>query len=108
MRKEEVEIYSDQSNYAIMRHPGRSFPGALIQGDSLEILCTLADSVRQELDRGDLEEAKAELEALRESLWDRLQHYAAVMTEHELQLPFNSDATPQPPLEEYEEEQDGT
>ena len=36
MRKAEVEIYSDQSNYAVMRHPGRNFPGALNSGRFVE------------------------------------------------------------------------
>lgn len=106
MRKAEVEIYSDQSNYSVMRHPGRNFPGALIQGDSLMILCHTADSVRQELDKGNLEEARAELETLREQLWGRLQHYQAVMKQHELQLPFSENITPQPPLEELDDEEE--
>ena len=32
MHTELVEIYSDESNMAVMRHPGRRFPGVLIQG----------------------------------------------------------------------------
>ena len=44
MRVESVEIYSDESNRAILRHPGRKFPGLLIQGDSLYSLCKKADA----------------------------------------------------------------
>lgn len=43
MHVEPVEIYSDLSNGAIMRHPGRRFPGVLIQGDSLYLLCDRLD-----------------------------------------------------------------
>jgi len=43
MRVEPVEIYSDEPNHAVLRHPGRRFPGALIQGDSLYVLCRQAD-----------------------------------------------------------------
>ncbi|WP_425506589.1 DUF6959 family protein [Sphingomonas kyeonggiensis] len=35
MRTELIEIYSDATNAAVMRHPGRQFPGMLIQGDTL-------------------------------------------------------------------------
>lgn len=104
MRNETVEIYSDQSNFAIMRHPGRNFPGSLIQGDSLTSLCHAADAVRREIDRGDLEEAKAELEMLRELLWFRLQHYETVLVEHECELPFSRGLQPEPPLEVFDDE----
>jgi len=45
LRIEQVEIYSDASNMAIMRHPGRRFPGMLIQGDSLHNLCQAVESL---------------------------------------------------------------
>ncbi len=35
MKLEKVEIYSDAPNMAVMKHPGRQYPGSLIQGDSL-------------------------------------------------------------------------
>lgn len=43
MRSEDVEIFSDMTNAAVMRHPGRKFPGVLIQGDTLYTLCREAD-----------------------------------------------------------------
>lgn len=45
MRSDSVEIYSDQTNAAVMRHPDRRFPGILIQGDSLYTLCAIADNI---------------------------------------------------------------
>lgn len=68
MKQELVEIYSDASNYAVMRHPGRNYPGALIQGDSLSVLCNLSDEIRQQFDNGDTEEAIAVLDEVREML----------------------------------------
>ena len=29
MKKEEVEIYSDSTSQAVMKHPGRNYPGVL-------------------------------------------------------------------------------
>src|SRR5688572_13398100 len=86
MRTELVEIYSDASNGAIMRHPGRQFPGMLIQGDSLYNLsrmasAALADAVPES-------EQYYELEALVEDLRGRVSYYMRVMSEHGLKLPF--------------------
>jgi hypothetical protein len=47
MMKVELEVYSDASNQAVIRPPGRKFPGSVVQGDSLESLC--ADAQRLSL-----------------------------------------------------------
>jgi hypothetical protein len=88
MKKEEVEIYSDASNDAVMRHPGRIFPGSLIQGDSLFILRQYAKEAQDELARGNKENAEAALEELVEMLEGRLNHYEAVLKEHGIELPY--------------------
>lgn len=33
MERMEIEVYSQQTNAAVMKAPGRQFPGVLIQGD---------------------------------------------------------------------------
>ena len=89
MHVEPVEIYSDATNRAVLRHPGRKFPGVLIQGDSLHILCRQADRVcstgRDSLD----EESYIELNDLRNALWGYLTHYKKILVEHGIQMPFN-------------------
>ena len=88
MKKEEVEIYSDTSNYAVMKHPGREYPGSLVQGDSLYSLCKMADEVSELINNKNISEAKEEIEELREILWERLNHYKQVLSEHKIELPF--------------------
>ncbi|HIC82332.1 MAG TPA: hypothetical protein EYH07_08775 [Kiloniellaceae bacterium] len=88
MRKEEVEIYSDASNFAIMRHPGRRFPGSLIQGDSLSILSGNAELACRLLREGNTAAALEAMEEVRESLQTRLTHYKEVLVKHEMPLPF--------------------
>ena len=89
MRTETVEIFSDQSNAAVMRHPDRRFPGVLIQGDSLYNLCYRADAACTAA-RGSLNaNAYQELNSLRNVLWSYLNHYKAVLDEHQLPLPFS-------------------
>jgi hypothetical protein len=92
MHREDVEIYSDATNAAVMRHPGRRFPGVLVQGDSLYILCTQADIACQEIGRGTA--GYDELNDLRNKLWDFLNHYKATLTEHGIPLPFNDQPLP--------------
>jgi hypothetical protein len=87
----QVEIYSDATNAAVMRHPARHFPGVLVQGDTLYSLCRQADSIctyaRSRLD----EERFDELNGLRNDLWGFLSHYKAVMGEHGIPLPYSED-----------------
>jgi len=87
MHVESVEIFDDTSNRAVMRHPGRHFPGVLVQGDSLYLLCCSADDVCSRIGRHSpgFEEANE----LRNTLWSYLNHYKSVLDNHELPLPFS-------------------
>lgn len=82
MHVEQVEIYSDKTNSAVMRHPGRKFPGVLIQGDTLSAICANVDDVcTKAKDKLDAQTFK-ELIGLREGLHDFLIHYKVVLDEH--------------------------
>lgn len=83
MRTESVEIYSDETNRAVMRHPDRKFPGVLIQGDTLFSLCEMADEACAKAGSNE------ELETLRSALLNFLLHYKIVLGEHEIRLPFD-------------------
>ena len=89
MHVAQVEIYSDAMNYVVMKHPGRKFPGSLIQGDSLSVLCSLADEACAEARSSGSKEAFESMNEPRNSLWDRLNHYSQVLEEHNIPLPFN-------------------
>ncbi|MGL5839783.1 MAG: DUF6959 family protein [Sphingorhabdus sp.] len=86
MRTEAVEIYSDATNAAVMRHPGRKFPGMLIQGDTLHSLSRMAsDALASAVPESDQWYC---LKDLADALQIRVDHYAEVMREHALELPF--------------------
>jgi hypothetical protein len=87
MRTEPVEIYSDATNQAILRHPGRRFPGVLVQGDTLSILHGQVALVLEK--NGDVlgEDARLELEDVRDFLRACLDHYRAVLLDHGMKLP---------------------
>lgn len=86
MRTDTVEIYSDATNAAIMRHPGRHFPGVLIQGDSLHTLCYHADAACTAVGRHS--PGYDEINELRNRLQSFLTHYKIVLCEHDIPLPF--------------------
>lgn len=91
MRTELVEIYSDTSNAVIMRHPGRNFPGVLMQGDTLYSMCQSADHIFSAAGGSSSEDLRDELNELRNHLWTLLNHYKQVLAEHAIQLPFSED-----------------
>jgi hypothetical protein len=86
MRIDQVEIYSDQTNAAVMRHPGRRFPGLLVQGDTLHSLFRRADLVCKEIEQDS--PAFEEANDLRNTLQEYLSHYKAVLARHEIEPPF--------------------
>lgn len=92
MRTETVEIYSDQTNAAVLRHPGRRFPGVLVQGDSLYALCCQADGACAGAHSLRGTDAYDDINDLRNRLWEYLTHYKAVLGEHQIPLPFSEGA----------------
>jgi hypothetical protein len=88
MVEKSIEVYDETSNYAIVRMPGRAFPGCVVQGDSLAILLGHARVV---LDRARLspdEELVGEAEELVEHLESRLAHYESVLRAHGIRRPY--------------------
>jgi hypothetical protein len=69
-----------------MRHPGRRFPGLLVQGEALHSLFRSADLVCKEI--GQDSPAFEEANDLRNTLQEYLSHYRGVLAKHEIELPF--------------------
>ena len=88
MYKTEVEVFANDSNHAILRHPDREFPGSLFQGDSLSILVAEIGEAIDLLESNNTEECKAVLHIIHNSLGSRLQRYETVLREHEIDLPY--------------------
>jgi hypothetical protein len=87
MRIDSVEIYSDETNAAVMRHPGRRFPGLLLQGDTLYTLCMSADEMCNAMAKTSA--GFCEANEIRNRLWDYLNHYKATLDSHGLPMPFS-------------------
>ena len=86
MRIERIEIYSDAINAAIMRHPGRKFPGMLIQGDTLHSWSSMAAAALAGAEPDS--DHWYDLKELADVLQERVNFYAQTMQEHGLKLPF--------------------
>ena len=81
-----LEVYSIDSNYVVAKAPHRNYPGCLIQGDSLSILCTSALSIAERIQHCGIndEELLGEFQLLTNSLIGRVLHYQRVLDEHRI------------------------
>jgi hypothetical protein len=84
----EVEVFTDGSNNAVVRMPGRQFPGVLIQGDSLSSLRFEVAEIRDACRAGDVTEALEAAEFLLEDLDAILLRYTDALERHGLRKPF--------------------
>ena len=77
---EPLEVFARDSNFAVIKPPGRNYPGAVIQGDSLASLCRTALQLARHVDS--LSNAPNELrdcaEEVADALLDRVLHYQGV------------------------------
>ena len=95
MRQELIEIYDETSNVAVLRAPGRHFPGSLVPGDSLSVLCSLSASISRRLQAGDADDEALldEAQRLQTLLLQRLLHYQATLDAHGIRLPYTPRAS---------------
>ncbi len=89
MELEQLEVYSREANYAVIKPPGRSYPGRVIQGDSLGILCRMAKHIAESVRHGETtdEEFLGNVEQLANSLIGRMLHYQQVLSAHGIDFP---------------------
>jgi len=88
MERVEVELFTDGSNNAVIRMPGRQFPGVLIQGDSLASLRSDVAEIRDACLAGDATEAVEAAEFLLEDLDAILLRYTDALERHNLRKPL--------------------
>ncbi|MET7830571.1 hypothetical protein ABZT23_38655 [Streptomyces sp. NPDC005386] len=88
MERVEAELFTDRGNDAVVRLPGRRFPGVLVQGDSLRILSADVAELVELCAAGDLEEARQAASLLQEDLGAKLQRYTDALDAHGERRPF--------------------
>jgi hypothetical protein len=83
-----LEVYSSQSNCAVVRPPGRRFPGVVLQGDSLHSLCDDANEVALAIRDGKIDDnARAAMQMVLDRLVSSLMEYQSTLDEHGVALP---------------------
>lgn len=88
MERVEAELFTDGSNNAVVRLPGRRFPGVLVQGDTLSQLRADLVEVQKAFSDGDVNEARDSLAFVLSDLDGWLERYIRALEEHGIPLPF--------------------
>jgi hypothetical protein len=88
MERKELEVYSEATSQAVIRPPGRRFPGSVIQGDSLSILCSLAKSIHERATVTKDQQLIEDATELLDLLITRQKHYEQVLRAHHIELPY--------------------
>ena len=84
----EAELFTDGGNGAVVRLPGRKFPGALIQGDSLSILRSRVAELRSAIPVEGGESALEVADEVLEDLDALLLRYTDALERHGIRIPF--------------------
>ena len=81
-----VDVFSEATNAAVVRMPGRQFPGVVVQGDTLSTLVSDVRELCEQIEAGGdvLEDARF----LQERLEQLQSHYESVLASHGLSLPY--------------------
>ncbi|MEV0113284.1 hypothetical protein AB0H77_08545 [Streptomyces sp. NPDC050844] len=89
MQRVEAELFTDGGNDAVVRLPGRRFPGVLIQGGgSLHMLRRDVAGVVEACERGDSPDARDSAGLLLAGLDALLARYADALQDHEIPRPY--------------------
>jgi hypothetical protein len=92
----EAELFTDGSNNAVVRLPGRRFPSVLVQGDTLAQLRVDLAEVQQALSGGDFNGANDSLAFVLNDLGGWLGHYIEALEKRG--IPCSSPSNPSGPL----------
>jgi hypothetical protein len=76
-------------NGAVVQLPERKFPGIVIQGDSLSILLSDLEELKENIGKKDAEEVQASLDTIESHIRSRLAFYESALAKHGIQLPYS-------------------
>ena len=87
---EPLEVYAGDSNYAVIKPPGRNYPACVIQGDSLANLCRVAKNIAEFAANSKIDDRDflGNVQELTNSLVGRLLHYQDVLSKHGIDFPY--------------------
>lgn len=83
-----AELFSEPVNNAVIRLPGRAFPGVLIQGDTLASLFQIARDAERLTPKDSASDLADAVTELRERLEATLVWYEHALSNAGMQLPY--------------------
>lgn len=94
MKTISANLLSEETKHAVVQLPEAKFPGSLIQGDWLAVLCAEAREVSELLKKvsGADEDLLFLAQGHQEKLLQCLLHYQKVLAEHNIALPYGQAA----------------
>ena len=86
----ELEVYSQSIDRGIVRMPSQSFPGLVIQGETLSSLLRLAKLTYEKSQTTTDTELIDTSRELMESIQKLVSHYEATLGKHNIPLPYST------------------
>lgn len=88
MNEVPMELFSDEGNNAVLRLPGRQYPGVLIQGDTLHGLVERLSEAISALERKEFAEAEEVIRHLEVEFREVQSRYESAVRRGGVPLPY--------------------
>jgi len=86
----ELEVYSQSINRGVVKMPSQSFPGLLLQGETLASLLNLAKTLHEKSQNTNTTELIDTSRELMESIQNLVSHYESTLHRHNIPLPYST------------------
>ena len=86
----ELEVFSQSIDRGIVRMPSQSFPGIVLQGETLSSLLKLAKKTCEKLPNNTDPEIIETARELMERIQKLVSHYEATLGKHNIPLPYST------------------
>ncbi len=86
----ELEVYSQSIDRGVVRMPSQSFPGLVLQGETLSSLLKLAKSAHEKSKNTSDSELIDISRELMESIQKIVSHYESTLSKHNIPLPYST------------------
>jgi len=86
----ELEVYSQSINRGVVKMPSQSFPGLLLQGETLASLLKLATTLHEKSQNTNTTELIDTSRELMESIQNLVSHYESTLHRHNIPLPYST------------------
>jgi len=86
----ELEVYSQSIDRGIVRMPSQSFPGLILQGETLSSLLKLATTIHEKTQSTSDPELIDTAHDLMERIQKLVAHYESTLNRHNIPLPYST------------------